>query len=528
MRENTKQGFQNPELNESENAEIDAQIRQFREQYALSVSRALLLLGGSASVSEAVLWLLFPDFPQLILLAMLTLPPTISAALFPFLRRKGLGTFGRYFVLTTLMLDIFIGVLMPQFLVAISILTVIVIVLCFLLLGGRDSLWLVGISVLCLAVTVFISGRWAPDWLPPLDETAEEILVVPVTVFTSVVMVVTARLIVTGQDEQFRRAQQANLEIQGRVAIEQEQREQLQQANLEIEQRMAAEQEQYERLQRVLSRARETADHLNQAADEILASSAQQATGADEQSAAISQVLTTIDEVRTIARQTSERAQAVAELAQHTAEAYQTGQRAVADTTQGIQKIKQRSESIASDVLRLSEHAQSIRQIIATVSEIAEQSNVLALNATVEAVHAGGAGKGFAVVAQEVRTLAEQSQSATKQVKEILNQIQHGINTAVMSAEEGMKDADAGVELAGDAGLSIQRLAESVTESSQSALQTAAAAQQQLNGIQQVAQAMESIHLVMVQTVAGAHQVEKAAGELNRLAGELREMIEQD
>ena len=507
---------------------LDIQVGQFREQYALSISKALLWLGASASVSEAILWFVLPGFPQLIILAVLTLPPTVSAALFPLLRRRGHGTAGRYLLLSSLMLDIFIGILMPQFLVAIAVLAVLIIVLCFLLLGGRDSLVLVGVCILCLAVTTAVGSTGTPSWLPASGEVVGWVFVAAITVFTTVVAAVTARLIVVGQDEQFRRAQQANLEIQKRVTIEQEQRERLQQANLEIEQRMATEKAQHEQLQRLLLRVRETADSLNQAADEILATSTQQATGSDEQSVAISQISATIDEVRTIAQQNSERAQAVADLARHTTEVSHDGQQAVTDTIQGMQEVKEKAESIAADILYLSEQAQAIGQIITAVNEIARQSNMLALNAAIEAARAGEAGRGFSVVAQEVRSLAEQSRASTEQVKEILTQIQRGINTAVMSAEDGMKRADVGVRLAGTAGLSIRQLTESVADSSQSAVQTAAAAGQQLGGMEQIVQAMQNIHLVTLQSAAGARQVERAAENLNHLAGELRTLLVQD
>jgi methyl-accepting chemotaxis protein len=280
-------------------------------------------------------------------------------------------------------------------------------------------------------------------------------------------------------------------------------------------------------LQQMTVQVRETASNLSSAASEILAATTQQAAGANEQSAAIAQASTTIDEVRTIAEQTAQRARGVAETAQRTVEISGEGQRSVSDTIVGMNEVKEKVETIASNVLTLSDQAQMIGQIVATVNEIASQSNMLALNAAVEAARAGEAGKGFAVVAGEVRNLAEQSRLATERIEEILSEIQRGVNTTVMATEEGMKGADAGMRLTGAAGESIERLAESVTASTQSAVQIAATAQQQQTGMEQIGQAMESIHQVTAQSVAGARQVEQAAGELNTLAGQLRELVEQ-
>jgi methyl-accepting chemotaxis protein len=278
---------------------------------------------------------------------------------------------------------------------------------------------------------------------------------------------------------------------------------------------------------RLLRALRMAVGDLSTAVGEILAVSAQQASGAHEQSAATSQACSTIDEVRAIAEQTVLLAQGVVDLAQQTAAVSQAGEQAVSDTITGVNTVRDRVESIAHDILALSERTQAIGQIIAVVNEIADQSNMLALNAAVEAARAGEAGRGFAVVAQEVRSLAKRSQAATGQVDEILSLIQQGVNTAVMTTEEGMKGSKAGAQLAREAGEAIYTLAASVNDSTQSATQIAAAVGQQIAGMEQIARAMANISQVTAQSVAGAWQVERAAAELNDLAGQLREMVEQ-
>src|SRR5205823_8146844 len=114
----------------------------------------------------------------------------------------------------------------------------------------------------------------------------------------------------------------------------------------------------------------------------------------------------------------------VADTAQKAAAISQTGKKATEGSAEGMNRIRQQMEAIAQSMVRLSEQTQSIGQIIATVDDLAQQSNLLAVNASIEAAKAGDQGKGFAVVAQEVKSLAEQSKQATTQVRSILSDIQ--------------------------------------------------------------------------------------------------------
>lgn len=280
-------------------------------------------------------------------------------------------------------------------------------------------------------------------------------------------------------------------------------------------------------LQRTVSQTRDAAGGLSAAAAQILAATTQQAAGASEQSAAITQATTTIEQVRAIAEQTADSARGVAELAQHTAAVSRTGERAVGDTINGMAEIRQQVESIAQNVVALSGQTHAVAEIIAATHEIATQSKMLALNAAVEAARAGEAGRGFAVVAGEVRTLAERSRAATARVQEILAEIQRGVAAAVQATEEGVRGTQVGVKLAGEAGLAIQHLADSVANSAAAAAQIAAAAGQQMTGVEQIGLAMQNINQVTVQTVASAHQTERIAGDLNALAGQLRQLVEQ-
>ncbi len=278
---------------------------------------------------------------------------------------------------------------------------------------------------------------------------------------------------------------------------------------------------------RLFQAIQSTADELGRSADRILNITMQQATGTVEQSEAINQASVTMEEVQVTTGQTASLAQNVAQVAQRTAQVSDLGKEAVASTIGGVQEVRRRVEAIAEYIRQLSEQAQAVGRIISAVSQLSGQSNLLALNAAVEAARAGEAGKGFAVVAGEVRSLAEQSRTATVQVREILSDIQRGVQAAATATEEGIKGAEVGVQLAGQSGFSIEKLTESVGESALAAAQIAAAAEQQLTAVDQITTAMHNIRQVTAQTLTTTEQAKQAARELDGLAEKLREILGQ-
>lgn len=258
-------------------------------------------------------------------------------------------------------------------------------------------------------------------------------------------------------------------------------------------------------------------------AAEILAATTQQNASSTEQDAAATQTMATAEQVRATVRQTAERAQAVADASQQSLAVSRAGMEAVADSVTGMRLLRERVESIAENILMLSERTQQIGEIIDTVNDIADQSKMLALNASIEAARAGEEGKGFAVVAMEVRQLAEQSRTATARVRDILNEIQQATNTAVMVTEEGSKGADAGVSLVERAGEAIRNLTSTIEEAAQSATQIAASTQQQTNGMEQLTSAMASIQHATAQAVASTRQTEESAKQLDEMARQMEQ-----
>jgi len=265
---------------------------------------------------------------------------------------------------------------------------------------------------------------------------------------------------------------------------------------------------------------------LGTSAAEILAATTQVASGAAETATAVTETTTTVEELKQTVQVASQKARYVSESAQRSVQVSQTGRKAVEETVEGMGRIREQMESIAGSIVRLSEQSQAIGEIIATVNDLAEQSNLLAVNAAIEAAKAGEHGRGFGVVAQEVKSLAEQSKQATAQVRAILNDIQRATSAAVMATEQGTKAVAAGAKQSTEAGESIRLLGESIAEAAQAATQIAASSQQQSAGIEQVALAMENIKQASAQNVASTKQSEAAAQDLNQLGQRLKQMAE--
>ena len=279
-------------------------------------------------------------------------------------------------------------------------------------------------------------------------------------------------------------------------------------------------------LRRIMKDIMEGVNLLGSSASEILAATTQVASGTAETATAISETTTTIEEVQQAAKQSAQKAKNVADSAQKLVQVYQNGQKAVEETGNVINRIREQMDSIAQTVVRLSEQSQSIGGIIASVTDIADQSNLLAVNAAIEAAKAGEQGKGFAVVAQEIKNLAEQSKQSTSQVRNILNDVQKATSAAVMATEQGSKAVEAGVKQSAQAGEAIRILAESSNEAIQASIQIVASSQQQVIGMDQIGVAMQNINQAGTETAVSMVQSEKAAKNLHELGQKLKDLVE--
>jgi len=261
---------------------------------------------------------------------------------------------------------------------------------------------------------------------------------------------------------------------------------------------------------------------LASSSEEILAATSQSASSTQETATAVSEIVTTVEEVKQTALLASDKSRTVTESAERTRQVAQGGFQAVDEALKGMQQIREQMQAVAESIMRLGDQTQAIGEIVATVGDLAEQSNLLGVNASIEAVKAGEAGKGFSVVAQEVKALADQSKQATAQVRGILGDIQKATTKAILLAEQGSKAVETGYERARVSGESIRTLSVSIEESTDVAQQIAATSQQQMAGMDQIASAMEYINQASQDNVAGTRQVDLAARNLHAVGLKLK------
>lgn len=279
------------------------------------------------------------------------------------------------------------------------------------------------------------------------------------------------------------------------------------------------------RLQDMVTEISDALQRMDADTGEILDATAQQISMANEQDDVVTETTATVNEVRATVTETAERAQSVAETAQVSVDISRKGMDAVSQTVSGMDIIRRRVEDIADNILVLSEHTQQIGEIIATVNNLADQSRMLALNASVEAARAGEEGKGFGVVALEVRNLADQNRDATVQVREILGEIQRATNAAVMVTEEGSKGVDQGQVLVNSAGDSIRNLSHAIEEAALAAMQIAASTRQQTIGMDQLTQAMRMIKHATTETLNSTMQVKASVQNLREFADRINAVL---
>ncbi|UFS69602.1 methyl-accepting chemotaxis protein [Geomonas sp. RF6] len=270
---------------------------------------------------------------------------------------------------------------------------------------------------------------------------------------------------------------------------------------------------------------RQVVDILAASAREIMSTVTEFASSSSETASAISETNATVQEVRQTTDLASQKSKQVYEISQRSVNVAHSGRQSVQEAIGGMHGIQERMGFIADRIVNLSEQSLAIADIIATVNDLAEQSNLLAVNAAIEAAKAGEHGKGFAVVAQEVKNLATQSKQALSQVRSILGYIQKATTDAVLATEQGSKAVEAGVKQSGEAGEAIKLLASSIEDSSNSTLQIVTSTQEQAIGMDQIAIAIQSINQASNQHVDGSRQIEAAARNLFELNQKLQQLV---
>ena len=281
-----------------------------------------------------------------------------------------------------------------------------------------------------------------------------------------------------------------------------------------------------EKLKSITSDIKNGINVLGTSASEILSTVTEISTGTAETATAVSETTTTVEEVRQTAMVSNQKAISLMESSQKAADSVDKGRDAINEVIASMKKINKQMDLISETVLKLSEQNRTIGEITSSVADIADQSNLLAVNAAIEAAKAGEHGRGFTVVAQEIRSLADQSKKATAQVKDILNEINKSVNQAVGVTEQGATTVEEGRRLVEMSSEVIEILAENVEEAANAAIQISSSNQQQMAGMEQIVPAMENIKLASEQNVTGIKQAQIAAHDINNLGQSLKKIIE--
>ena len=275
----------------------------------------------------------------------------------------------------------------------------------------------------------------------------------------------------------------------------------------------------------LLKDLRSAASEMEREATNVLGTSSQQSAMANEQASAIHETGATVQEIAQTSKQATSFADTVISGTSRSDELSAKGQKVVSESVAAMEKLSEQVKAIALAITDLNEQTLQIGDIITTVKDVAEQSNLLALNASIEAAKAGDQGRGFAVVAMEMRTLAEQSKMAANQVRALLGEVQKGTRAAVSATEEGSRRALNAMELAQSAGSAIVGLSDLIRDSSSAARQIAGNTRQQTIGVEQIAAAMNELTVAMQDNVEGTKRIEQVAGNLSNLSKRFSDLV---
>jgi methyl-accepting chemotaxis protein len=266
-------------------------------------------------------------------------------------------------------------------------------------------------------------------------------------------------------------------------------------------------------------------DKVAAASVELSATAEQMAKGAESLTSRTVQTATAVEEMNATVGQVAQNSGRAASMAQDTVQTARSGRDVVSETVSGMQQISEAVVQSASIIGALGKSSDQIGEIVRVIEDIADQTNMLALNAAIEAARAGEQGRGFAVVADEVRKLAERTTKATKEIGDMIRQIQQDTKGAVHSMEEGTRKAHSGVELVNKTGEALATIAERVTQTADMIRQIAVAAEQQSVATQQIAGDLENVAKVSKESAGGANESAKASHDLSMLATELQSIV---
>ncbi len=268
-----------------------------------------------------------------------------------------------------------------------------------------------------------------------------------------------------------------------------------------------------------------TAEHVASASEEISSSATQQAQSAETQKDQTTQVSTAMQEMSSTVLQVSENSNKAAEAAKQASDTAKHGGSIVEETLSKMRVIAESVGATAKKMEELGKSSDQIGRIIGVIDDIADQTNLLALNAAIEAARAGEQGRGFAVVADEVRKLAERTTTATKEIAQMIKNIQDETKVAVTAMESGTKQVEEGVKSTAQAGDSLKEIIQMAEQVGEMITHIATAATEQSSASDQVNANMDQIARLVKESAVGAQQSAKACQDLSGLALDLQKMV---
>lgn len=280
-----------------------------------------------------------------------------------------------------------------------------------------------------------------------------------------------------------------------------------------------------ESLGKTLNEVSQAVSAAASAATQISSSTEEMAAGANEQSAQASEVASAVEQMTKTIFETTKNTTTAAEASKNAGRVAKDGGRVVQETIKGMIRISDVVKKSALTVEELGKSSNEIGEIIQVIDDIASQTNLLALNAAIEAARAGEQGRGFAVVADEVRKLAERTSKATQEIATMIKHIQKDTDGAVTSMQQGTKEVENGKLLAEKAGESLNEIINGAEKVVDIVTQVAAASEEQSRASEQITQNIELITNVTQQSANGVRQIAHAAEELNQLTGNLQSLI---
>lgn len=282
-----------------------------------------------------------------------------------------------------------------------------------------------------------------------------------------------------------------------------------------------------EKIRKIITQIAQTSEQVSSSAEELQATSGQMAAGAEAVVLQIETVATAGEEMSATSGDIAQNCQMASEGSQMASVAAVSGARVVEETIAVMNTIAVRVRSSATAVESLGSRSDQIGQIVGTIEDIADQTNLLALNAAIEAARAGEQGRGFAVVADEVRALAERTTRATREIGEMIKAIQLETKSAVIAMEEGVVEVAKGSDKAAHSGQALNQIMQQINDVNSQIHQVATAAEEQTATTSEISNNMQQITEVIAQTSAGAKDSAAAAYQLSKLAEDLRRIVGQ-